>query len=290
VDTQIAATKAAEHHHPRDQSTVRLAPPGRWNLPNARELVARRELLLLLGWRDVKVRYKQTVLGAAWAVLQPVLTMVVFTLIFGRLGKIPSDGVPYELFALAALVPWTFFANGLLLGGQSLITDVSLITKVYFPRVFIPLATLLAGLVDLAIGFVVLLGVVFAYGHTPPARIILLPCFLVLLVVTTLGVALLLAALNVRYRDVRYVVPFLTQLWLFATPVAYSTNLIDGRWRTLAGLNPMAGVVEGFRWAVLGTDVHLAPLVAVSSASALVLLAVGLAYFSKVERTFADLV
>lgn len=255
-----------------------------------KELLAYRELMLLLAWRDIKVRYKQTALGAVWAILQPLLTMIVFTLVFGRFGGIPSDNVPYALFSLAGLVAWTFFANGLLLGGTSLVTDVSLVTKVYFPRIFIPFAMMIAGLVDLAIALVVLVGMVFVYGRTPSPRIVLLPLLIVMLVVATLGITLLLSALNVRYRDVRYVIPFLTQLWLFATPVAYSTTLLNGAWRWVAAVNPMTGVVQGFRWAILGTNIDVGPLVAVSCASAIVLLVIGVGYFAKVERTFADVV
>jgi lipopolysaccharide transport system permease protein len=271
-------------------NVIRVDPPGRWHLPSFAELFAYRELMLLLAWRDIKVRYKQTALGAAWAILQPLLTMVVFTLVFGRLGGIPSDGVPYALFSLAGLVAWTFFANGLLLGGTSLVTDVSLVTKVYFPRIFIPFAMMIAGLVDLAIALVVLLVMVFVYGRTPSPRIVVLPLLIVLLVMATLGITLLLSALNVRYRDVRYVIPFMTQLWLFATPVAYSTTLFNGSWRWIAALNPMAGVVQGFRWSIIGTNISIGPLLALSTASSLVLLVIGLGYFAKVERTFADVV
>jgi lipopolysaccharide transport system permease protein len=269
---------------------TRIDPPGRWNLPSPSEVGAYRELLVILGWRDIAVRYKQTAIGAAWAVLQPVLTMVVFTLIFGRLAKIPSDGVPYAVFSLAALVPWSFFANAILLGGNSLVTDASLVTKVYFPRVVIPLASVLAGLIDFAIGFVLLLVVVLVYGRSIPVNVLVVPLLVALLVMTALGVVLFFAALNVRYRDVRYIVPFLTQLWLFATPVAYSTTLLHGRWRTIAAVNPMTGVVQGFRWAVLDVDVNVVPLIAVSTAVAVVMLFAGLAYFASVERTFADLV
>jgi len=274
----------------RAHHVTRVEPPGRWHLPPAAELFAFRELLVLLAWRDVKVRYKQTVLGAAWAILQPLLTMFVFTLLFNHLGHIPSENVPYALFSLAALVPWTFFANGLLLGGSSLVNDVALVTKVYFPRLFIPLGMLLAGLVDFPLAFVVLMVTVFVYGRTPPVQIVLLPFFLFLLIIATLGITLLLAALNVRYRDVRYVVPFMTQLWLFATPVAYSTNLLHGAWRNVAALNPMAAVVEGFRWTLLDTSTHLGSLLLLSSAGAVALLIVGLGYFARVERTFADVV
>jgi lipopolysaccharide transport system permease protein len=274
----------------RSHRVIRIDPPGRWHLPPLAEMVEHRELLLLLAWRDIKVRYKQTALGALWAVLQPLLVMIVFTLIFGRVAHIPSDDVPYALFSLAALVPWTYFANGLLLGGNSLVTDVSLVTKVYFPRVFIPLATLTASLVDLAIALVVLAAMVVAYGRGFSARVALVPLLVILLIVTTLGVTLFLAALNVRYRDVRYVVPFLTQLWLFATPVAYSTNLLHGRWRAVAAINPMTGVALGFRWSILGTNVAVGPLLAISTVTALIALGIGLAYFARVERTFADVV
>jgi lipopolysaccharide transport system permease protein len=274
----------------RSHHVVRVEPPGRWHLPSLGELVARRELLLLLAWRDISVRYKQTLLGAVWAILQPVLTMIVFTLIFGRLGGLSSEGIPYALFSLGALVPWTFFANSLILGGQSMVVDVSLVTKVYFPRLFIPLAMMVAGLVDLAIAFGVLLVTMVVYGRGPSSHIVVLPLLLIMLFVGSLGPTLFLAALNVRYRDVRYAVPFLTQLWLFSTPVAYSANLFSDDWRLVAALNPMTGVVEGFRWAVLGSKVDVLPLILISSASAVVLLAIGLGYFARVERTFADIV
>ncbi len=270
------------------QRVTRIEPPGRWNTPNLIELIAYRELLGILAWRDVKVRYKQTAFGAAWAVLQPVLTMVVFTMVFGRFAKIPSDGAPYALFALAGLVPWTFFANGLVLGGNSLVNDASLVTKVYFPRAFIPLATVLAGLVDLAIAFALLVAVALAYGTVPPSRIVFVPLLMLLAIVSVLGPTLLLSALNVRYRDVRYVVPFLVQLWLFSTPVAYSTTLLDSPWRQLIAINPMTGVVQGFRWAVLGTDVQIGWMVTGSAVSAISIFALGLLYFGAVERSFAD--
>jgi lipopolysaccharide transport system permease protein len=274
----------------RSQHVTRIEPPRRWSVPSVREVFASRELLSILAWRDVKVRYKQTALGAAWAVLQPLLTMVVFTLIFGRFAKIPSDGVPYALFALAGLVPWTFFTNALLIGGNSLVADVSLVTKVYFPRVLVPLAAVLAGLLDLAIAFAILVATSFVYGRTPPARVVVVPLLVLLLVMSALGVTLFLSALNVRYRDVRYIVPFLTQLWLFATPVAYSTTLLDSRWRNVAAINPMTGVVQGFRWAVLGTNIEVVPLLVVSTLAACLMMMIGLAYFGAVEKTFADLV
>jgi lipopolysaccharide transport system permease protein len=267
---------------------TRIAPRSGLRLPDVREVIESRELLYLLAWRDVKIRYKQTVLGAGWAVIQPVLTMVVFSLVFGRVGKVPSDGLPYPLFSLGGLVIWSYFSNALVLGSNSLVSNVALLTKVYFPRILVPMAALLAGLVDLGISFLVLLAVMAGYGVAPTLRMLTLPLILVMLVAVSLGVSAGLGALNVRYRDVRYVVPFLSQLWLLATPVAYPASLLDERWRTVMALNPMAGVVEGFRWAVLDTQTHPGVMVAVSAASSVVFLVVGIMYFAKVERGFAD--
>ena len=249
-----------------------------------------RELLYFLVWRDVKVRYKQTALGAGWAILQPLATMVVFSLFFGRLAGVPSDGVPYPVFSFAALVPWTFFAQGLTQSANSLVANQDLITKVYFPRLAIPIATVLAGVVDFAIAFLVLLGIMLFYGIVPSARVLWLAPLLLLAFATALGVGLWLSALNVRYRDVRYVVPFLAQLWLFATPIAYPSSLLAQPWRTVYGINPMAGVVEGFRWALLGTDTAPGPILAASAAAAFALLVSGALYFRRMEKTFADLV
>src|ERR1041385_5853931 len=220
---------------------------------NLRDVWEYRELLYFLVWRDVKVRYKQTVLGAAWAVLQPVMTMVVFSVFFGRLAKVPSDGIPYPVFAFAALLPWQLFAFALSESSNSLVGSQNLITKVYFPRLVIPISSVLAGLVDFGIAFAVLLGLMWWYGITPTAAIVFLPLFVALAITTALAVGLWLSSLNVKYRDVRYTIPFLTQFWMFATPVAYPSSLVPGRWHTLYGLNPMAGVVEAFRWALLGT-------------------------------------
>jgi lipopolysaccharide transport system permease protein len=270
--------------------TTVIAPRRGWVPLDLGELWAHRELLYFLVWRDVKVRYKQTVFGAAWAILQPVLTMVVFSLFFGRLAKVPSDGVPYPVFSFVALVPWTFFANGLTLSANSLVVNQQLVTKVYFPRIAIPMATVLAGLVDFALAFVVLLGMMVWYGITPTANVLWLPLLIVLALVTALGVGLWLSALNVLYRDVRYVVPFLTQVWLFATPIAYPSSLLDSPWRTLYALNPMVGVVEGFRWALLGTGSRPGPMVAASSLAALALLVGGAFYFRRMEDTFADVI
>lgn len=267
---------------------VAIEPSQGWASLQLRDLWEYRELLYFLVWRDVKVRYKQTVLGAAWAIIQPLLTMVVFAVFFGRLAGVPSDGVPYPLFAFAALVPWTFFANALNHGSNSLVGSAHLITKVYFPRLVVPLASVLSGVVDFLLAFAVLLALMPWYGIGLSARVVFVPLFVLLAVATALGVALWLSALNVEYRDVRYTVPFLTQFWLFVTPVAYPSSLLSEPWRTLYGLNPMAGVVDGFRWALLGTGSGPGPMLAVSSLAALALLVGGAYYFRRLERTFAD--
>jgi lipopolysaccharide transport system permease protein len=235
------------------------------------------------------VRYKQTALGAAWAILQPVFTMIVFSIFFGHLAKIPSNGVPYPIFTFCALLPWTYFAYALGESSNSLVGNANLISKVYFPRLVIPLAATLAGLVDFTIAFVVLVGMMLFFHIIPTAAIVYLPAFVLLAVGTALGVGLWLSALNVRYRDVRYTIPFLTQIWLFCTPVAYPSSLLHGVWRTLYGLNPMAGVVDGFRWALLGMAPP-GPTLAVSALVVLILLGSGLVYFRKMEQTFADVV
>jgi lipopolysaccharide transport system permease protein len=268
-----------------------IRPSRGWVPIDLGELWEYRELLYFLVWRDVKVRYKQTFLGAAWAILQPVATMVVFSLFFGRLAGVPSDGVPYPVFSLAGLVPWTFFATGLVQSANSLVGSQNLLTKVYFPRLAIPIAAVLAGVVDFAIAFLVLLGIMLFYGIVPPpARVLWLAPLLLLAFTAALGVGLWLSALNVRYRDVRYILPFLVQLWLFATPIAYPSSLLAAPWRTLYGLNPMAGVVEGFRWALLGTATAPGPLLAASAAASLAILVSGALYFRRMEKTFADLV
>ena len=254
------------------------------------ELWAYRELLYFLVWRDVKVRYKQTILGASWAVLQPLLTMVVFTLFFGRLAEIPSDGVPYPLFSYTALVPWTFFATGLTAAAASLVSGANLIRKIYFPRLLVPVAAVAAGGVDFAIAFAVLVGMVLVYGFVPGLAVLWLPLLALLALVTALGVGTWAAAFNLQFRDVRYVVPFGVQLWLFATPIAYPSSLLSEPWRTLYAINPMVGVVEGFRWALLGTATRPGPMIAVSAAAALAIFVTGVLYFRRVERGFADLV
>ena len=271
-------------------TTLRIAPSKGWVSLRLHELWEYRELLYFLIWRDIKVRYKQTALGASWAIIQPVFTMLVFSLFFGHLGKIPSDGIPYPIFSFAALVPWTFFANGLGQSSNSLVGNANLITKIYFPRLIVPLASVFSGIVDFLLAFVVLLGMMLYYGMVPTLNVFWLPLFVLLALVTSLGVGLWFSALNVEYRDVRYVVPFITQFWLFATPIAYPSSLLSQPWRTIYGLNPMVGVVEGFRWALLGTKTAPGPIIAVSSAAALVILVTGAFYFRRMERTFADIV
>jgi len=261
-----------------------------WVSLDLRTLWQYRELLYFLIWRDIKVRYKQTVLGGAWAIIQPFFTMVVFTIFFGRLAKIPSDGIPYPIFSYAALVPWTFFANGLTQSANSLVGNANLIQKVYFPRLAIPVATVLSGVVDFLLAFALLLAMMLFYGIMPTINTLWLPLFLLLALVTALGVGLWLSAMNVEYRDLRYVVPFLTQIWLFATPVAYPSSLLSEPWRTIYGLNPMVGVVEGFRWALLGSNAAPGLMTLVSSAAALAILISGAFYFRRMEKTFADTV
>lgn len=261
-------------------------------LPSLRlgDLWSYRELLYFLVWRDLKSRYKQTALGVSWAVLRPFLTMVVFSVFFGKLAQIPSDGVPYPIFTYTALLPWQLFTHVLTESGNSLVTQRELITKVYFPRLTIPVSTVLVGLVDFFLAFVVLLAMMFYYGTVPTVAVFALPLLIGLACMTALAVGLWLAALNVRYRDVRYTLPFLTQLWLFATPIAYPASLVPDGWRTLYGLNPMVGVVEGFRWALLGRAGAPDPSVLVSSLVVIILLVGGLYYFRHMERSFADIV
>jgi len=273
-----------------DLPFIRIQPSKGWVSLKLGELWEYRELLYFLTWRDIKVRYKQTVLGAAWAIIQPFFTMVVFSLFFGKLAKIPSDGIPYPIFAYAALVPWTFFANGLSQSSNSLVGSANLIKKVYFPRLVVPLSSVISGAVDFVLAFIVLLGMILFYGIFPTINVIWLPILLLLAFVTSLGVGLWMAALNVEFRDVRYVVPFLTQFWMFATPIAYPSSLLSEPWRTIYGINPMVGVVEGFRWALLGTKTAPGPIIIVSTIAACVLLISGAYYFRRMEKTFADVV
>ena len=269
---------------------VIIRPPAGWATLGIRELWDYRELLFFFVWRDLKVRYKQTLLGASWAVIQPFFTMVVFSLFFGRLAKIPSDGVPYPVFSFAALVPWTFFANGLTLASNSLVANQTLLRKVYFPRLVIPISAVASGLIDFGIAFVVLLGLAARYGVTPTLHMLWLPALVLLALVTALGVGLWFAALNVLYRDIQYVVPFLVQVWLYATPIVYPSSLVPERWRTLYAINPMVGVVEGFRWALLGTGTAPGPMILVSGIAAVVTLIGGMFFFRRMEKTFSDVV
>jgi lipopolysaccharide transport system permease protein len=268
-----------------------IEPPRGWAKLGLSEVWKHRELLLFFVWRDIKVRYKQTLVGSGWALLQPLLTMVIFTIFFGRLAKVPSDGVPYPLFALCGLLPWQLFAFAITEGGNSLVSQQQLIKKVYFPRLIVPLASVLAGLVDFCIAFLLLVAAMLYYGVALRPTILLLPVFVLFVLATALAISFWLSALNVEYRDVRYTIPFLTQLWMFATPVAYPASLVPQKWRALYGLNPMAGVVEGFRWALLGSSPpEIGPMVGVSVLVVLFGLAGGLVYFRRMETTFADVV
>ncbi len=274
---------------PTETYHVHIEPTNAWFSFPLREMWNFRELLFFLSWRDIKIRYKQTVLGFAWAILQPFLTMVVFSLFFGKLAKMPSEGVPYPIFNYAALLPWQFFANSITVSTNSLVTNSNMVTKVYFPRLFVPISAVLSGLVDFAIAFIVLLGMMLFYHISPNLGVLLLPVFLLQAFIAAMGVSLWLSALNVKYRDVRYVVPFLSQFWFFATPIAYPSSLLGEPWRTLYGLNPMVGVVEGFRWALLGTNPPEAMLF-ISVLISLILLITGLIYFNRTEKTFADVI
>jgi lipopolysaccharide transport system permease protein len=269
---------------------LRIEPARGWVALHLRELWEYRELLYFLTWRDIKVRYKQTVLGASWAIIQPLFTMVVFSVVFGRLAKVPSDGLPYPIFSFAALVPWHFFSNGISKAANSMVGSGNMIKKIYFPRLIVPLAGVLSGAVDFVLAFIMLLGMMVFYGFIPTWNVVWLPFLLLLAFATALGVGLWLSALNVQFRDVRHAVPFLTQFWLFATPIAWPSSLLDEPWRTLLAINPMVGVVEGFRWALLGQGSAPGPMILVSSIVALSLLIGGAFYFRRLERTFADVV
>lgn len=272
------------------ESIVEIRPVTGWVGLGLGELWRFRELLVFFVWRDLKVRYKQTVLGAAWAVLQPFMTMVVFSLFFGRLARVPSDDLPYPLFSYAALVPWTFFANGVTQSANALVSNANLLRKIYFPRLIIPVASVLSGLMDTAIAFSVLVGMMLFYGVVPTANVLWLPLLLLLALSTALGVGLWLSGLNVQFRDVRYTVSFLVQFWMFATPIAYPSSLLPEVWRPLYAVNPMVGVIEGFRWALLGTETAPGPMILVSAVASVVLLISGAYYFKRLERTFADVV
>ncbi|MDH4230747.1 MAG: ABC transporter permease [Nitrospirota bacterium] len=275
---------------PLQGPVIHIKPSKGWVSLRLGELWEYRELLYFLMWRDIKVRYKQTVLGIAWAVMQPFFTMIVFSLFFGRLARIPSDGIPYPIFSFAALVPWTFFTNSLNQASNSLVTSANLVKKIYFPRLALPLASTLAGGVDFFLAFLMLIGMMLFYGIAPSADIVWIPFLLLLALMTSLGVSFWLSAMNVQFRDVRHTIPFLTQFWLFLTPIAYPSSLLPEPWRTLYGINPMAGVVEGFRWALLGTKTAPGPIILVSALAACLLMVSGALYFRRMEKTFADVV
>ncbi len=273
-----------------EPTTIYIKPSKGFAALNLRDRWMYRELIYFMIWREVKVRYKQTMLGAAWAIIQPVVTMIVFTFLFGRIAKLPTDGnIPYPIFSYTALLPWNLFVNALNQASRSLTSNQNMVSKIYFPRLVLPLASILSGLVDFVIAFVILIGLMIYYRVTPSVNVIwALPAFLLLAIITALGVALWLAAINVQYRDVNYALPFMTQFWLFATPVAYSSLLISPKWRLVYSLNPMAGVVNGFRWALLGVGTGPDAGLWISVAIAVLILIGGLFYFRNMEKTFAD--
>lgn len=284
VTNITTSKKYIDHDH-----LIVIKPSKGWRSLNFREFWAYRELLLVLIMRDIKVRYKQTLLGALWAILQPVSTMLIFTVIFGRLAKMPSDDYPYALYVFAALLPWMFFANGITAASSSIINEANLISKVYFPRLIIPLASIGGGLVDLAIstGFMLLMMVYFGIGWT--WNLLMIPVLLIAVLFTVLGIGTLLSALIVAYRDFRYVIPFMMQFWMFATPIIYPANLVPERWQWLLFLNPMAGIIDAFRSAFLGKQFNIG-VISVSFSIAIVFFLIGVRYFEKVERKFADII
>lgn len=270
--------------------TITIKPSKGWAALNLKDLWNYRELIFFFTWRDLKVRYKQTLLGASWAILQPFLTMVVFSVFFGGLAKVPSDGVPYPIFSFTALLPWTLFSKAMQDASRSLVASANIISKVYFPRLILPLSSVLAGLVDFLIAFVVLLAMMLFYGISPTANIWTLPLFILLTLITAIGVGLWLSALNVMYRDVGYIIPFLTQFWMYITPIAYPASMIPEQWKFVYALNPLTGVVEGFRWALLGTGEGPGISLLISASIAILLTISGLFYFRRMERKFADMV
>ncbi len=270
--------------------TTIIEPQKGWLSLDLKEVWAYRDLLSILVWRDVSVRYKQSIVGIGWAVIQPVMTMIIFTVVFGRFAGLPSDGIPYPLFSFCALLPWNYFAQSLSGSSDSLVGASNLITKVYFPRLVIPLSRVFAGMIDFGIAFIILLGMMLWYRVIPGSAVLLFPLFLLIAMLSALGTGLWLTALNVKYRDVRFVVPFLVQFWLYASPVAYSTSLVPEKWQWLYSLNPMVGVIEGFRWSLLGKSAPDFGMIGISFAIVLALLITGLYYFRRMEQTFADIV
>jgi lipopolysaccharide transport system permease protein len=289
ADARQTPLAAAVPFSPELAHTI-IRPSQGWVSLDLTELWHYRELLFFLTWRDIKVRYKQTALGAAWAIIQPLFSMIVFSVVFGRLAKIPSNGIPYPLFAYTALVPWQLFAYALTESTNSVVVNERLITKVYFPRLVIPLSSVLAGLMDFMIAFTLVIGMMAWYHVKPTWAVLTLPGFIIFAMATAFGVGLWLSALNVQYRDVRHTLAFIVQFWLFASPVAYPSTLVPARWRPLYGLNPMAGVIEGFRWALLGKASAPGPMLAVSVLVVAIVLIGGLFYYRRMEKTFADVV
>ena len=273
---------------PSNDSIVVIRESQGFSKQDLSALLEFRELFYFLVWRDVKVRYKQTVIGAAWAIIQPLMTMVVFTVIFGNFAKIPSDGLPYSVFSYTALLPWNYFSQAIARSGNSLVGDSNLIKKVYFPRLIIPLAAVASPLVDFFVSFIVLLGMMAWFGITPGWGVIFLPLFLVLAFMTALAAGLWLSPLNARYRDIGYTIPFLIQLWMYASPVVYSTTMVPEKWRTIFSLNPLAGVIEGFRWALLGKGNPDVGAIVISACAVLLLVIGGMLFFKRMERYFAD--
>lgn len=271
-----------------DNTMVTIIKPSKGWMPiNLHELWEFRDLLYFFTWRDIKVRYKQTVLGFAWALIQPFFAMIVFTIFFGNLAKIPSDGIPYPIFSYAALLPWTLFSEGIIRSTNSMVANSNIIQKVYFPRLALPISSILSPLVDFIIAFTILIGMMFFYGIMPTINVILLPFFIIMAVITALGIGLWTSALNIKFRDVQYVIPFMIQLLLFASPVVYPVSMIPGPYQIIYGLNPMAGVIEGFRWAILGTAAP-GSVILVSAIISIALLISGAFFFRRTEKTFAD--
>jgi len=283
-------TEQADAAQTQHATSLLIEPTRGWVSLGLGELWRYRELIYFFIWRDIKVRYKQTILGGAWAIIQPFFTMLIFSIFFGRLAKIPSDSVPYPIFTYTALVPWQFFANGITQSSTSLVSGSNLVTKVYFPRLALPISKVLSGVVDFMLAFVMLIGMMLYYHIAPTAHVLWLPFFFLLALTTSLGVSAWFSAMHVQFRDVQYAVPFLVQVWMFATPVAYPSSLLPEPWRTVYGINPMVGVVEGFRWALLGTKTAPGPMVFVSSLVSIALLVGGVFYFRRLEKTFADVV
>jgi lipopolysaccharide transport system permease protein len=281
---------ASEQNTTVDIPVVRIGPASRGLDLGLKELWEYRELLYFLVWRDVKVRYKQTAIGAAWAVIQPLMTMVVFTIVFDRFARMPSNGLPYPIFSYAALLPWTYFSKALNQSITSVVGNANLITKVYFPRLLLPVSAVIGGLIDFAIAFVFLLGMMAWYGIVPTWGMVFLPFFILLAMLTALSISAWLSVINVRYRDIGQAIPFLIQLWLFASPVAYPVSVVPEEWRLVYSLNPLAGVIEGFRWALLGSDTPPVGLLVISTAIVVALLVTGVFFFKRMEKTFADIV